>query len=820
MPQHRYAQAATIAAIACLLPAAANAAFARFPSTFVPASIPYTQGWAAACDLNGDGQADLVELCSSGGTYVLLTAFGNADGTFSGGTTYPAPGYNLAPGAIADMNGDGRPDIVIGTGTTIAVWLSNADGTLNPAVLSNEPADSYGIATGDVNGDGHADVVASTSDVTGAVALLGNGDGTFQPAIRSSVSNYYPYGIALVDFDGDGRLDVLLPDSNGSTVHVLLGQGNGSFVEAHSYVTGAGYPIGLATADLDGDGRPDIVTGGAPPNGIPPSGAAVLLSTNNYVSGSSFYMGGTSSVVKLADLDGDGKLDLLAVNLNSHAAGVRFGLGGGAFGPLILVEGPQYSVSPDDVDHNGRLDLVFGGGVVFQGPPRTFGEHNAFLCGAAAIAVAAGDVNGDGIPDVVVANRNPGTVNVLLGKPGLELGTATALSMGTQPYDVKLADMNGDGHLDIVTAHKTDYGAAVRLGVGDGTFVGPIQSIWAVNASGVSLGDLDGDGIPDLVLSLTPPLMGPTLLAAHGNGDGTFAPPTLSNAGPHRTHLVLGDLNEDGHLDAVTTGDNEMDLSLGTGAGTFADGTGLHAGGTNVVLADVNGDGHLDIVASGGTPYNAIVLLGHGNGMFDAPVTYAMGGEMSAVAVADVDGDGIPDLVTVGGSPGLLGTPLDVLSVRLGMGGGAFGAYQLFGTESQPQAVAAADFDADGMPDLVVAHFLSQNVSLLHNRTLLLAAPFAGAHHYSAEVQITPNPTLRGVSIRFALARAGRVRLLVHDVAGRVIATPLDRSLPAGSQAIAWDGRDASGRPVAPGIYFAELVTPAGHSAQRVVLVH
>ena len=214
-------------------------------------------------DLNGDAKPDLA--ASSRDTNQVSVLLGNGNGTFGAATHYPT-GVQPSFVAAGDLNGDGKPDLVTADAgaAKVSVLLGNGDGTLQPPVDYAVDTNPYAsVAIGDLNGDGKPDLVASNHDGNGgrgsASVLLGNGNGTFQPAVNYPV----PVGstihlVVLGDMNGDGHLDIVI--GSHTKVAMLLGRGDGTFDPSLNYSSGT-WPIAVAVADFNGDGKVDLATG-------------------------------------------------------------------------------------------------------------------------------------------------------------------------------------------------------------------------------------------------------------------------------------------------------------------------------------------------------------------------------------------------------------------------------------------------------------------------------------------------------------------------------------------------------------------------------
>jgi len=248
---------------------------------------------------------------------------------------------------VADVNGDGKPDLLLPSSAGVSVLLGNGNGTFQPAVtFSTGGIATFSLAVADVNGDGKPDVVAvnefctnSTSSCVGV--LLGNGDGTFQNVVTYDSGGFLARFVTVADVNRDGKLDVVVAhycatDGDGfcaqdepGIIGVLLGKGDGTFKKAVTYSPGGYETSFIAVGDLDGDGKPDLIVANqcAQPCELPAEGSVGVLLGNGdgtFQSAVSYDPGGTStSSVIVVDLNGDNKLDLIASN--SDLAGVLLG---------------------------------------------------------------------------------------------------------------------------------------------------------------------------------------------------------------------------------------------------------------------------------------------------------------------------------------------------------------------------------------------------------------------------------------------------------------------------------------------------------------
>lgn len=329
-------------------------------------------------DVNADNKPDLVFANYNGVNGqmagVLLGTGTGSFGTLATYTTGPASyPYSIA---VADVNGDSNPDLLTANyfNSTVGVLVGNGSGTFYS--LATYPAGNTigsgslfprGIAVADVNGDNKPDLlVVNSSGSAGAGVLLGNGNGTFQPVTTYATGGNQPRSIVVADVNSDGNPDLLLGNYSSNNVSVLLGTGTGSFGVAITYSTGAGSgPFGIAVADVNGDGKPDLLTANHD-NGT----VGLLLGTSTGSFGAvTTYSTGAGSLpytVSVGDINGDGKRDLVTANFGSSTAGVFLGNGTGSFGAMLTysINNPT-SIAIADVNGDSRPDLctTTSGGV-------------------------------------------------------------------------------------------------------------------------------------------------------------------------------------------------------------------------------------------------------------------------------------------------------------------------------------------------------------------------------------------------------------------------------------------------------------------------
>jgi len=331
-----------------------------------------------------------------------------------------------------------------------------------------------------------------------------------------------------------------------------------------------------------------------------------------------------------------------------------------SFAEAVSYEAGNYpsphGLSVADVNGDGKADIVTAdhlGGTVsvrLNNGSGTFVTGPAIATGAAPDSAAVGDVNGDGKADIVTADGPSNQISVLLGNGNGTFQPATLFSSGIGTYTnaVALADVTGDGKLDAVCAGND--AVTLLVGNGDGTFAVPTPVAHGVaRPASVVLADMNNDGKLDIV---TAGIDSDDVSVLFNLGGGGFAPPSTFAVGDGPTNVAVGHLNNDAYADIVVgnTLTNTVSVLLNDGAGGFALADDYTVGAdtpNGVALADFDGDGDRDIVTSNASG-NLSLLLNDGLGEFGPPESFATGtGAVTpSVAAADLNGDGKPDIVT------------------------------------------------------------------------------------------------------------------------------------------------------------------------------
>jgi hypothetical protein len=331
---------------------------------------------------------------------------------------------------------------------------------------------------GDINGDSHLDLLVTSSGDDAVSVLLGDGHGGF--TISSFTTGKSPAGLALGDVNKDGKLDVVVAGQNSPGVSVHLGAGDGTFGPPTLIPLDKQAPLSVALADLDGDGSLDLAVSSQGTDPAVASGVATFVNNGSgvFAARQTFPFPDTipAAGLTVGDLNGDGKVDLVAGNRSDDQARVLINHGDGTFGgytffsPCLV----PTAFGLADLDGDGTRDVVsacastLGVGVMLNDGMGNFAPPlgNPFPLAARTVAVLAVDVDGDGHLDIAAVNDENATVSILAGngKGTFVLPPGSPFpSGGLTPGDIVTGDFNEDGKPDLATPSAGSATVAIHL---------------------------------------------------------------------------------------------------------------------------------------------------------------------------------------------------------------------------------------------------------------------------------------------------------------------------------------------------------------------
>jgi len=461
---------------------------------------------------------------------------------------------------------------------------------------------------------------------------------------------------------------------------------------------------------------------------------------------------------------------------------------------------------------------AFAAGSDVSPPYFPLADDTALTAGLRALCAA--DLDGDGIDDLAVVNRETNELSLLFGIGDGTFSPPATLPTGQFPHDVTAADLDNDGDVDLVSTNVTDMSITVFRNQGSRIFnVDYSYSTWTEPHNTVA-GDFNGDGFLDLAISnyLTG-VHQAGVSVRFNDGNGFFFGSYLHQTGEYCDHVEVGDMDGDGATDIICTdfaGNGWVLLNQGDGG--FDPPTAFGTGYIRTfAVADLDDDGNLDVagladLSTLGMGSELRIFRGNGDGTFGAgydAYPYAISGR-SRCRTGDVNGDGYLDVIH-GWGPG------GIVWVGINDGTGALtGMEAAAGTRQS--GVAVADLDGDGTLDLASVDRVEGLLWITLNHTDLSAVE-DDTPTVTRLAPNVPNPFNPSTSIEYTLARPGHVRLVVFDSRGHAVTTLVDGQQDARTHTVVWDGRDDGGRPAASGVYFCRLTAAGVEEIRKMTLV-
>lgn len=684
-------------------------------------------------DFNRDGLLDMAVISLTGELRILL---GN-------GSSFPIdpPAEALQLDGIpswmtgGDFNGDGFEDLVVVRSAANSTELLLNDGLGSFAVATSLPVglDALAVTVGDWNGDNKLDVAVSRPLAPEIFVAYGDGSGGFPTLQQIGLPGTgQAFNLASGDFTRDGRADLLIADPVGSRVLILTGVATDVLAPDFLVLDVPGAPGAIALGDLSGDGLDDM--------------AVAAFDANQYVVITDLisegkYGGGTQnvgyqsfdipvperpSVATIADVTGDGRVDLCACLAFHASMAIAVQLPGGGFTGIdaqILLDSSGFPLRPfvADFDRNGKADLfaLSGGGTrvnLWLGKPDS-GElagARGFLTGLPTAAWLEGaDFDLDGDFEVVSGSPDDSRLS-FLAKGAAGLVRELTLDVGLPVYQLRAGDLDGDGKMDLVigvpggirllhnrsTVGTYDFevlpGSPATLASGNLPF-------------GIALADFDRDA--DIDIAVCDYAGGGMHIVPGTATPFVFGTESVIDIGGGPVDVVAADFTGDGLKDLAVSRANAANILVLRNAGTsFVPFRTVPVGEAPnyLITADFNLDGRSDLVVSNAVSGTVSVLFGTADGFDGKP--FAAGAMPTALLANDLSGDGLPDILVASLQSG-------DFRILVGDGRGSFPILPTFpGTFGASDAVLH-DMDGDGRTDLMISSLVTNRVSLVRNIT-------------------------------------------------------------------------------------------------------
>ncbi len=755
----------------------------------------YSPSGVAVADFDGDGKMDIAFVNYNSnvlGIFKNNSAASNM--TLSSEidyTTSSSPNWV----AVGDIDGDGKPDIVVGNASnrTVSVFLNTSTSTTISFAakvdynVGNGNTGIYVVAVGDIDGDGKTDIVSSNySDATVSISrnTSTNGNLSFANVVTQAIG-HAPRCVSIGDLDGDGKIDIVVGNSAATSISILKNTstvGNITFNSPLDFQTGAGtVPIAVSIADLDGDGKPDISVADLA------SANVVSVFRNNSSVGSisfdasvNYATSANPNDVKTADLDGDGKPEIIATAASANAVSILKNQVGNpaitSFTPTSAIAGTSVIISGNNFTN--VTGVSFGGVAATS---FTVISSSAIVAtvgnGASGVVTVTTSTNTTSlagftlvvpIPTITSFSPTSGAIGTTVTITGTNFSSIAANNIvwfGSVKAVVTAATTTlltvtvpaGATYLPItVTVNNLIAASSKPFSVtftGGGTaftvssFSAKIDSAVGSAPESVTISDIDGDGKLDIIATNQ---NGNTISILRNTSVGVKNISFASKVDISTSTFPLGgcatDLDGDGKPDLVIVSHNGNKVGVFRNTSTvgnismaseidYATGSSPYS----VAVGDLNGDGKPDLAVCNSSSHTISVYLNTstvGNLSFTNKIDYTVSGYVVGVAIGDMDGDGKLDIIATNNSPYTVSVLRNTSS---GNGNLSFAAYRDFTTGNGAYSTAIGDLDGDGKLDLVTTNEPAGTLSVLKNNSSIGSLSFASKVDYASQSGALPS---------------------------------------------------------------------------------
>jgi|GEM_PF-474602 len=648
--------------------------------------------------------------------------------------------------------------------------LTNADDLLYLSSRNDYPEENameQSMIAVDLNSDGIDELVTVAPFTTGSKIIVNRnttasgaiGKNSFAPSQRLIINGSKNiYSIAAGDIDGDGLKDIVATDYDQNKVWILLNRGGNLVAQSTGYNVGVN-PMHVVLADIDNDGKLDIVTANKTAQAATGT-ISILRNISTGTGAAGFETQFTTAAegepywIAAADLDADGKADIAVTNSKSGNVSVYRNTTTGtviSLGPkqLYTTGTTPYFVTSGDIDGDGKPELLTAnrasntvsvlknlsatGNITLQGAVN-------YPAGANPVAIALGDLNADGKPDMAVTSVGDNRLSVYLNKATAgtvdlnSFSTRTQYATAVNPRSVVIADLNNDTRADIAIANREGSSISIFQNI-----IPPVIT----NLSPVA-------GAPGTVVTITGKHFNTTAannivyfgatkaIVSSVSADGTSATVTVPSGATYRTVSLLDETTglSAYSANAFTVTNAETDGSFPY-ATNFSTGTGSTP--NSVVAADLDGDGHTDLASIDPSTGRIYIETNTGDGKI-SPALFTLKSDLSipagssSMTTADIDGDGKLDMIL----SNFTNSQIYVLLNTSAPGNISFGAAKSFSTGTNPGSVTVADIDADGKADILTVGKNTNIAYILRNISLIGEAQFESP---AAELTVGANPS-------------------------------------------------------------------------------